>query len=616
MKMKCLLLLNYLLVFCKSEDPMIFTSVGVALVPEDLVNLYNYKLAVEWTYVTPSPCHLSYAQRNAIFSKCFINVTEARYLDVFVTECQKLWTSELETIHDVIDEHEYKPIKDFNRKPRKVRRQAIAAAVGIFGSLAFGFVNHREIEHLKVRFEDFDYENKVFIENTKNYLYKIGTLANNNARNINILSENVCSIVSETRNSIRRILLINHLHWAINNLNNEALALSNGALPSNIYLYQQVVKLCIKMQVRPVSYADKIQFCKQVVRGSDNLDLKFDGISIIESSANMFMSLKIPIWNSDIDISKVYQIANVGYYKNNRMYQLEMPEYVIKLNVENSDFNNFVSIDKSTCSHNLCPIKGIYFNSGSECLQALIENNNVTSCYAHEISEQFCSVSQTRMGTLVSARNADYIPNDQFDPIKLKKTTKFLTSSGKLICNMHTISSTVMIENGHKAHKTYTRQDFEVKIPSNFHAYLPILSNISDTANIRKDIQQMSWDHVNISKVSFPISYIFIGFLLMMFIAYVIFQNRVYLIKLLCIPTIKYTVTQPPRLSSHDDILEEYPTMPKPMARFIRPISNIYPSISRSFRGFRHGTLKPDSKNPKEENNCEKDGNSITHIQI
>ena len=108
---------------------------------------------------------------------------------------------------------------------------------------------------------------------------------------------------------------------------------------------------------------------------------------------------------------------------------------------------------------------------------------------------------------------------------------------------MHTISSAVMSEKSHKAHKTYTRHDIEVKIPSSFHAYLLILNNITDTANLIKDIQQMSWDHVIISKVSFSINYILIDFLLMMFIAYAIFQNRDYPTTLLRKPTIK-SITQ------------------------------------------------------------------------
>ena len=321
-------------------------------------------------------------------------------------------------------------IIDFNLRSRRgVDPMTILTIVGGLASLGKAiyeivtdYQERKKMETITQTQEDLM---KISKENIENFI----SLSNINYNQDNLIKKILCENISRRHQGDLDKLVdsINQQYLKI--AEKEILSIMGNQIPQTLDFIKDFSVFCDKVNKNKL-FCSRLSFSPMIEFTRTKLKFEKDAESLILKT-EVLLPIMAP--NSSQSPKNLYQVRNIGFFKNNQLLKLKIPDLVVK-----SDSNDYFFAMNEPCSHGVCPINGLLIDNDSQCISSLF-SESTENCKVETLQNQnICKfIHVPNYGSVVTASSAEFtaLSSDIIAQTKsINNETKLILDDGTLRC--------------------------------------------------------------------------------------------------------------------------------------------------------------------------------------
>lgn len=208
----------------------------------------------------------------------------------------------------------------------------------------------------------------------------------------------------------------------------EILSLMGNRIPQTLDFVKDFSVFCERVNGNKL-FCSRLSFSPMIEFSRTRLTFENDSESLILKT-EVLLPIKA---NSSQNKKSLFLVRNIGFFQNDQLFKLKIPELVVK---SESDGHFFAM--NEPCSHGVCPINGLSSDSESQCLTNLFAQSTENCKIETVHSSNICKfIHVPNYGSVVTAASAQFTA-DSSDIIArtehVKNETKLILEDGTLRC--------------------------------------------------------------------------------------------------------------------------------------------------------------------------------------
>ena len=413
-------LLLMILACSRSKILKIDPNIGVGIESNDHKNVhfYTHRERLEFSRIYYAACYnvpefeIKLALDDSRCDNFKEEIIEGN-LKKFQNECVSVWKNKMNQV--LTYEHP--------RNKRAVTVSMVLGAVSAFSMLISAVKNTLEINNLATRVGHFEERNERILTEYKNNQIKVAALSSYISSDLDRLSSSLCGKTLQdtldNSNSLATIMIDSYLE----HVTKETLAVASGEIPNTLDFVTDLKILCEKF--------NEPDFCYHAINDKA-IKISFEKASLDKDlSLHIIMTIDMPIQSKKFLNSIPIVISNVGFFKNDSFFELELPKNALITD------EKIYGLDTEMCTNSICHVNSVYFDSSVMCLSDFYKNRT-NSCKATDYGQKsICSFLRVGdEGYLISVTSGLFNSNenDLLEVTNLDSKTFWTSDAGHLIC--------------------------------------------------------------------------------------------------------------------------------------------------------------------------------------